>query len=162
MNQLTKRRLAFIAGFVFYFGALWTAWDTALVYPLKIFVVLLHEISHAAVAVAPGQCVWIGIQGQGGEDPSQCYWLWTTAPPGDERSWQFNAPEPLRDFDLTICVNNFIAPDGCTIAGACCDEDSGACVDDVAMNDCTGRYAAACSLFDDCWPRWPPTPSISS
>ena len=54
MNQQTKRRLAFVAGFVFYFGALWTVWDTAFIYPLKIFVVLLHEISHAAVAVATG------------------------------------------------------------------------------------------------------------
>ncbi|MFV2007233.1 MAG: M50 family metallopeptidase [Longimicrobiales bacterium] len=54
MNQQTKRRLVFIAGFVFYFGALWAVWDTAFIYPLKIFVVLLHEISHAAVAVATG------------------------------------------------------------------------------------------------------------
>lgn len=54
MNQQTKRRLAFVAGFVFYFGALWAVWDTAFIYPLKIFVVLLHEISHAAVAVATG------------------------------------------------------------------------------------------------------------
>jgi Peptidase M50B-like len=54
MNQQTKRRLAFVAGFVLYFGALWAVWDTAFIYPLKIFVVLLHEISHAAVAVATG------------------------------------------------------------------------------------------------------------
>ena len=54
MTHQTKRRLAFLAGFVFYFGALWALWDTAFVYPLKIFVVLLHEISHAAVAVATG------------------------------------------------------------------------------------------------------------
>ncbi|GMR12553.1 MAG: hypothetical protein BMS9Abin29_0743 [Gemmatimonadota bacterium] len=54
MNQQTKRRLTFLAGFVFYFGALWLVWDTAFIYPLKIFVVLLHEISHAAVAVATG------------------------------------------------------------------------------------------------------------
>ena len=54
MTQQTKRRLAFVAGFVLYFGALWTVWDTAFIYPLKIFVVLMHEISHAAVAVATG------------------------------------------------------------------------------------------------------------
>jgi len=50
----TRRKLNFIAGFVAYFGAVWFLWDTAAVYPLKVFVVLLHEISHAIVAVATG------------------------------------------------------------------------------------------------------------
>ena len=40
-------KLRFLLGFGFFFVALWFLWDTALVYPLKIFVVLLHEISHA-------------------------------------------------------------------------------------------------------------------
>ena len=34
--------------------ALWLFWSTPIVYPVKIFVVLLHEISHAAMAVATG------------------------------------------------------------------------------------------------------------
>ena len=54
MKASTKRKLSFVAGFVSYFGALWFLWDTAIVYPLKVFVVLLHEISHAIVAVATG------------------------------------------------------------------------------------------------------------
>lgn len=54
MKPSTRRKLTFLAGFAVYFGALWFLWDTPLVYPLKIFVVLLHEISHAAVAVATG------------------------------------------------------------------------------------------------------------
>ena len=54
MKASTKRKLGFVAGFVSYFGALWFLWDTAAVYPLKVFVVLLHEISHAMVAVATG------------------------------------------------------------------------------------------------------------
>ena len=38
-----------------YFAALWYFWYTPLVYPLKIFVVLLHEVSHAvALAVTGG------------------------------------------------------------------------------------------------------------
>ncbi len=37
-----------------FFAALWFLWDTPVVYPLKIFVVLLHEMSHALVAVATG------------------------------------------------------------------------------------------------------------
>jgi len=47
-------KLRFLLGFSLFFVALWFLWDTPVVYPLKIFVVLLHEISHAAVAVATG------------------------------------------------------------------------------------------------------------
>lgn len=36
------------------FGAVFLAWNTSVVYPLKVLVVLLHEISHGAVAVATG------------------------------------------------------------------------------------------------------------
>ena len=54
MSPQTKRRLAFLAGFALYFGAIWFAWDTPVVYPLKVFVVLLHEISHGIVALATG------------------------------------------------------------------------------------------------------------
>ena len=54
MKRSTQRKLSFLAGFALYFAVLWTLWDTVLVYPLKIFVVLLHEISHALVSVATG------------------------------------------------------------------------------------------------------------
>ena len=54
MEEITKGRLRFLAGFAVYFGALWLLWNTPIVYPLKIFVVLLHEISHGAIAVATG------------------------------------------------------------------------------------------------------------
>lgn len=54
MNDVTRRRLIFLGGFGLYFGALWFLWDTPVVYPLKIFVVLLHEVSHAVAAVATG------------------------------------------------------------------------------------------------------------
>lgn len=54
MKESTKRRLKFLGGFSVYFGALWLLWDTPAVYPLKVFVVLLHEISHGLVAVATG------------------------------------------------------------------------------------------------------------
>jgi len=47
-------KLRFLLGFGLFFAALWLAWDTALVYPLKIFVVLLHEVSHAIAVVATG------------------------------------------------------------------------------------------------------------
>ena len=57
MNPKSKSRLVFLGGFLLYFGLLWSLWDTALIYPVKLFVVLLHEVSHAAAAVATGGTV---------------------------------------------------------------------------------------------------------
>ncbi len=57
MSSTTKRRVLFLGGFLLYFAVLWTLWDTALIYPLKVFVVFLHEASHALAAVATGGTV---------------------------------------------------------------------------------------------------------
>lgn len=54
MNEQAKRRLRFLAIFSAYFIGLWFLWNTAFVYPLKLFVVLLHEISHGIAAVLSG------------------------------------------------------------------------------------------------------------
>lgn len=54
MRPLTRKRAALAAAFVGYVSVLWVLWDTPLVYPLKIFVVLLHEISHGLAALATG------------------------------------------------------------------------------------------------------------
>lgn len=54
MRPATRRKLSFLTGFALYFGALWLLWETPLIYPLKIFVVLLHEWSHAVALVATG------------------------------------------------------------------------------------------------------------
>jgi hypothetical protein len=54
MKPLTRRRLAFLSGFALYFGLLWYFWESPVVYPLKIFVVLLHEWSHAVALLATG------------------------------------------------------------------------------------------------------------
>ena len=54
MKAHTKRKITFLFGFAVYFSTIWYLWDTPAVYPLKVFVVLLHEISHAIVAVATG------------------------------------------------------------------------------------------------------------
>jgi hypothetical protein len=54
MEEITKRRLRFLAGFAVYFVALWFLWNTPIIYPIKIFVVLLHEISHGAIAILTG------------------------------------------------------------------------------------------------------------
>jgi len=57
MKSSTKRRLSFLAGFALYFGVIWYFWETAALYPLKIFVVLLHEVSHALAILATGGVV---------------------------------------------------------------------------------------------------------
>ena len=54
MKPVTRRRLSFLAGFGLYFGVLWYFWESPGVYPLKIFVVLLHEWSHAVALMATG------------------------------------------------------------------------------------------------------------
>jgi hypothetical protein len=57
MKTTTKRRLNFLLGFAAFFAALWYLWYTPVVYPLKIFVVLLHEVSHALAILATGGSV---------------------------------------------------------------------------------------------------------
>ncbi len=57
MEETTKRRIQFLAGFAVYFGAVWLLWNTPIVYPVKIFVVLLHEISHGLMALATGGAI---------------------------------------------------------------------------------------------------------
>jgi len=57
MDPKTKKRATFLAGFILYFVLLFFLWDTAIIYPVKVFVVFLHEISHALAAVATGGTV---------------------------------------------------------------------------------------------------------
>ena len=57
MKARTKRQLGLLAGFTLYFAGLWYFWYTPFVYPLKIFVVLLHETSHAIALLATGGAV---------------------------------------------------------------------------------------------------------
>src|SRR5690606_606105 len=52
-----RRQRAFALGFVSYFALLWVLWETPVAYPLKIFVVLLHELSHALAVWATGGSV---------------------------------------------------------------------------------------------------------
>lgn len=54
MRPKTRRRLEFVAGFAAYFVVLWLLWPTPFIYPLKVFVVFLHELSHGLMAVATG------------------------------------------------------------------------------------------------------------
>src|SRR5262245_41584282 len=57
MQAKQRRRLVFLGGFAVYFAALWLLWPTVWIYPLKIFVVFLHELSHAIAGLATGGTV---------------------------------------------------------------------------------------------------------
>ncbi len=57
MPTTTGRRIHFVLGFGLYFVAVWYLWYTPVIYPLKIFVVLLHEVSHAVALLATGGSV---------------------------------------------------------------------------------------------------------
>jgi peptidase M50B-like protein len=57
MQPKQRRRLTFLAGFAAYFAILWLLWPTIYIYPLKIFVVFLHELSHALAGLATGGSV---------------------------------------------------------------------------------------------------------
>lgn len=57
MKPTTRRQLRWAAGLAAWLVALWLLWPTPVLYPLRVFVVLLHELSHAAAAVATGGAV---------------------------------------------------------------------------------------------------------
>ncbi len=58
---------SFVFGFAAYFAAIWFLWDTHFVWPIRVFVVFLHEISHGVVAIATGGTIEeIGLVAQEG------------------------------------------------------------------------------------------------
>lgn len=54
MPSPSRRRYLLIGGFALYFTALWFLWETPVVYPIKLFVIFLHEISHGIASLATG------------------------------------------------------------------------------------------------------------
>jgi hypothetical protein len=54
MKPATRRRTRLLLGIAVFYVLLWLLWLTPVIFPLKIFVVLLHEISHALAALATG------------------------------------------------------------------------------------------------------------
>ena len=61
MNDQSKRQFRFLGLFTVYFAAIWFLWATPFVYPIKLFVVLLHEISHGLAAILTGGQI-VGIE----------------------------------------------------------------------------------------------------
>jgi hypothetical protein len=54
MKRATKRKVAFVAALTAWLVVVWLLWWSPVIYPLKLFVVLLHETSHALMALATG------------------------------------------------------------------------------------------------------------
>jgi hypothetical protein len=54
VTDKTKRQVGLILGLTAWLVAVWMLWWSPVIYPLKLFVVLLHEASHAAMALATG------------------------------------------------------------------------------------------------------------
>jgi hypothetical protein len=113
------------------------------------FAIFEYFGTHANVAVTPGQCYWLEITNA--TDDTACFWLWETAPPGDSRSAQeddgdgYDAGD-AGDYDLAWCLN---IPVGdlaeCIQFGACCNNVTGECLDNVSALDCilpTQRFEA--------------------
>lgn len=57
MKPAARRRTRLLLGIATFYVLLWLLWLTPVIFPLKIFVVLLHEISHALAALATGGVV---------------------------------------------------------------------------------------------------------
>jgi len=57
MKPVHRRRTRLLLGIAAFYAALWLLWLTPVIFPLKIFVVLLHEVSHALAALATGGAV---------------------------------------------------------------------------------------------------------
>ena len=57
MKPAARRRTRLLIGIAVFYALLWLLWLTPVIFPLKIFVVLLHEISHALAALATGGVV---------------------------------------------------------------------------------------------------------
>ncbi|MEK9501649.1 M50 family metallopeptidase [Gaopeijia maritima] len=93
MTPTSRRRLNFVLGFSLYFAAVWYLWYTPVIYPLKIFVVLLHEVSHAIALLATGGMVdHIALDArQGGVTVGAGGWQFVTLSAGYLGSLAFGA-----------------------------------------------------------------------
>ena len=108
--------------------------------------------THSPVKVQSGECYWISVVNQTTES---CFWLWETAPPGDERSSQDNGGWGAADYDLGFCVNIDTGADACgAFTGPCCLPDLSCVI--VSAGDCSaaeGTYGGdnlTCADVNNC------------
>ena len=104
---------------------------------------------HEYTATLNTPCVlvhgWISTVGLG--DP-ECWFLWMSAGLGGE-SYCDNCVPSQQSFDLAICL---VGTAG-RVFGACCDDSTGTCTENVEITDCVGgslRFAPnqACAALD--------------
>lgn len=70
-----------------------------------------YEASHAPVAVTSGTCYWIEITNS---TTATCFWLWSTAPGGDNRGAQaVGGVYAPTDYDQAFCVDVATNATGC-------------------------------------------------
>jgi len=87
---------------------------------------------------------WVSIQGDGDPD---CVLLWAASPVGDELSYQWDGTSMnLHAYDQAFCLT----PEWTQVFGACCDDDTGICTDNVEIGDCPSplRFAEATLCAD--------------
>ncbi len=113
--------------------------------PLGIFY-LGAELNEYSVTL-PASCVlidgWISIVGLG---DLECWFLWMSAGFGGF-SWCDNCNPSPQDFDLSVCIQGTEGG----VFGACCDDSTGNCTENVEITDCTGpnlRFAPDQSCDD--------------
>ena len=54
MRKKRRRQALLVLGLAAWVALIWLLWWSPVIYPLKLFVVLLHEVSHGAMALATG------------------------------------------------------------------------------------------------------------
>ncbi len=92
------------------------------------FIEFEYTAAHPPVTVTAAQCTWIRIQNN--TAPSECYWIWSAAPPGDGHSFQFGIDPPgYYDFDLAFCLNQALGSIGssCLLISPPCVNATGPC-----------------------------------
>jgi len=71
--------------------------------------VFFEEYEYTATVsfnVLAEMCYWIGIQNNTSGTPSEeCRWAWSTAPPGDANAYVDGAADPVKDYDLAVCLS---------------------------------------------------------
>ncbi len=84
-----------------------------------------------------GNC-WVSIVGLG---DTNCWFLWMSSSGYDDTSYYNNdGAWQERDHDLSLCMGSVVV-----LAGACCNDATGVCTDDVLNLDCVGpdeRFAS--------------------
>ncbi len=81
----------------------------------------------------PDATYWLEIVGTGGQ--ADCWFLWIDSDLGDLMAYQQGASPPVVETDQAFCITG-----DTTAVGACCDDSTGTCEDNVSLIDCLGAF----------------------